>query len=94
MKIKYFLAMLFSGLLTIPVSGQIKMKDLDELKEGAKQASDTIQEVALYLNAGGIAIALFFCVYFVATSHPKAKEYVIAIIAGLTIYLIAVNVIF
>lgn len=94
MKIKYFLAMLSSGLLTIPAFGQIKLGDLDELKSGAKQAGDTLQEIAIYLIAGGLAIAIFFCIYFVATSHPKAKEYVIAIIAALAIYLITINVIF
>lgn len=82
------------GIFLHPLIAQIKIKDLKALEDGAQQATDTIQTISLLMNAGGLAIAIFFCIYFVATGHPKAKEYVISIFCGLAIYLLAINVIF
>lgn len=82
------------GIFLHPIMAQIKIKALSDLEDGAKQAADTIQSISLYVNVGGIAIALCFCIYFVSSGHPKAKEYVISIFCGLAIYLLAINVIF
>lgn len=94
MNIKKLVSTTASVVLMTPLMAQIKLKNLDELKEGAKAAADTLQQISMYLNVAGLAIALVFCIYFVATSHPKAKEYVMAIFCALAIYLLAVNVIF
>lgn len=83
-----------SVLLPFISAAQIKIKSLSELESGAKEAADTMQNMSLYLCGAGIAIAVIFVIYVVATNHPKAKEYVIAIFAALALYLVIINVIF
>lgn len=81
-------------LLSAVTQAQIKIKDLDELSEGTKKAGDTVQEIAIYLIGGVLAIALVGCVYMVSTNHPKGREALIAVIVGIVIYILAITVVF
>lgn len=53
----------------------LKINSLSEVTDKAKEGADTILDVAKYILAAVLGIALVFVIYSLATNNPHAKEY-------------------
>ena len=63
----------------------LKISSLSEVTDTAKEGADTILDVAKYILAAVLGIALVFVIYSLATNNPHAKEYLLGwIIAVVT----------
>jgi heme/copper-type cytochrome/quinol oxidase subunit 4 len=89
----FLLAMLamfmFAVAPDIIAQGGVKIQSLSEVQSQAETGSDTVLNIAKYVIAAVLGVGLIFVVYSLATSNPRAKEYVIGWIIAVVITLIA-----
>ena len=62
----------------------LKINSLSEVTDKAKEGADTILDVAKYILAAVLGIALVFVIYSLATNNPHAKEYLLGWIIAWT----------
>ena len=55
----------------------------------AKEGADTILDVAKYILAAVLGIALVFVIYSLATNNPHAKEYLLGWIIAVVVIMVA-----
>ncbi len=77
------------ALAPIWAQAQLKINSLNQVTDQAKEGADAIKTVATYVVAAVLGIGLIFVVYALATSNPKAKEYVIGWVIAVIVVLIA-----
>ena len=62
---------------------------LSEVTDKAKEGADTILDVAKYILAAVLGIALVFVIYSLATNNPHAKEYLLGWIIAVVVIMVA-----
>ena len=62
---------------------------LSEVTDTAKEGADTILDVAKYILAAVLGIALVFVIYSLATNNPHAKEYLLGWIIAVVVIMVA-----
>ena len=67
-----FCALLGTAEMSFAQSG-LKINSLSEVTDTAKEGADTILDVAKYILAAVLGIALVFVIYSLATNNPHAK---------------------
>ena len=55
----------------------LKINSLSEVTDKAKEGADTILDVAKYILAAVLGIALVFVIYSLATNNPHAQAYLL-----------------
>ena len=63
--------------------------NLSEVTDKAKEGADTILDVAKYILAAVLGIALVFVIYSLATNNPHAKEYLLGWIIAVVVIMVA-----
>jgi len=61
----------------------------EKIETQAQKGADTVKSVAFYILAAVLAIGLVFVIYALATSNPKAKEYLIGWIIAVIVIAVA-----
>lgn len=83
--------------LAVPVicdaQSGLKIQDLEQVKEKAKEGTDTISDVAKYSVGGALTVALVFVIWAVATNQPHGKEFALGWFIAVVITLIAYMVV-
>lgn len=67
----------------------LKISSLSEVTDTAKEGADTILDVAKYILAAVLGIALVFVIYSLATNNPHAKEYLLGWIIAVVVIMVA-----
>ena len=67
----------------------LKINSLAEVTDKAKEGADTILDVAKYILAAVLGIALVFVIYSLATNNPHAKEYLLGWIIAVVVIMVA-----
>ena len=67
----------------------LKINSLSEVTDKAKEGADTILDVAKYILAAVLGIALVFVIYSLATNNPHAKEYLLGWITAVVVIMVA-----
>lgn len=67
----------------------LKISSLSEVTDTAKEGADTILDVAKYILAAVLGIALVFVIYSLATNNPHAKEYLLGWIIAIVVIMVA-----
>ena len=69
----------------------LKISSLSEVTDTAKEGADTILDVAKYILAAVLGIALVFVIYSLATNNPHAKEYLLGWIIAVVVIMRKIN---
>lgn len=83
-----FCALLGTAEMSFAQSG-LKINSLSEVTDTAKEGADTILDVAKYILAAVLGIALVFVIYSLATNNPHAKEYLLGWIIAVVVIMVA-----
>lgn len=67
----------------------LKISSLAEVTDTAREGADTILDVAKYILAAVLGIALVFVIYSLATNNPHAKEYLLGWIIAVVVIMVA-----
>ena len=93
---KRIIMMLGLFLLTFVVVPQVveaqralKISSLSDVESKAQEGSDTILNIAKYVLAAVLGIALVFVIYSLATNNPHAKEYLLGWIIAVAVIMVA-----
>ncbi len=78
---------------TLSAQSALKISSLDDIKEKAKEGSDTMKDIAMYVIGGVLAVALVYVIYAVSSNNPHGKEYFLGWIVAIIIYLVALLII-
>ena len=65
--------MLLGTAQVVEAQSGLKISSLSEVTDKAKEGADTILDVAKYILAAVLGIALVFVIYSLATNNPHAK---------------------
>jgi hypothetical protein len=71
------------------VKGEIEDFKMGDLEDTVQETTTSIIDIVGYIIGGVLAIGLIVVVYMVATSHPKARDYIIGWFIALVVYIIA-----
>lgn len=86
-------ALLFTIMIVAPIEVEaqsgLKISSLSEVTDTAKEGADTILDVAKYILAAVLGIALVFVIYSLATNNPHAKEYLLGWIIAVVVIMVA-----
>lgn len=74
-------------------SSALKISSLSEVESKAKEGSDTMKNVAMYVVGAVLAIAIVFVIYALSTNNPHGKEYLLGWIVAVVVYLVALLII-
>ena len=90
-KVIFTFLIFFTLLGTAQVAAQsgLKINSLSEVTDKAKEGADTILDVAKYILAAVLGIALVFVIYSLATNNPHAKEYLLGWIIAVVVIMVA-----
>lgn len=69
--------------------GGLKIQSLSEVQSTAEEGANTILEVAKYVLAAVLAVALIFVIYALATNNPHAKDYLLGWVIAVVVIMIA-----
>lgn len=90
---KWMISLMFLFMITSPVEMEaqsgLKISSLSEVTDTAKEGADTILDVAKYILAAVLGIALVFVIYSLATNNPHAKEYLLGWIIAVVVIMVA-----
>lgn len=90
---KWMISLMFLFMITVPVEIEaqsgLKISSLSEVTDTAKEGADTILDVAKYILAAVLGIALVFVIYSLATNNPHAKEYLLGWIIAVVVIMVA-----
>ena len=67
----------------------LKISSLSDVESKAQEGSDTILNIAKYVLAAVLGIALVFVIYSLATNNPHAKEYLLGWIIAVAVIMVA-----
>ena len=82
--------------VTVPealAQGGLKIQSLAEVQSTAEEGSNTILEIAKYVLASVLGIALIFVVYALATNQPHAKEFLLGWVIAVIVIMIGFMII-
>lgn len=89
----WIFALLFTIMIVVPIEVEaqsgLKISSLSEVTDTAKEGADTILDVAKYILAAVLGIALVFVIYSLATNNPHAKEYLLGWIIAVVVIMVA-----
>lgn len=90
---KWTLSLMFLLMVAVPIEIEaqsgLKISSLSEVTDTAKEGADTILDVAKYILAAVLGIALVFVIYSLATNNPHAKEYLLGWIIAVVVIMVA-----
>lgn len=78
-----------AALIELEAQSGLKISSLSEVTDTAKEGADTILDVAKYILAAVLGIALVFVIYSLATNNPHAKEYLLGWIIAVVVIMVA-----
>ena len=81
--------MLLGTAQVVEAQSGLKINSLSEVTDKAKEGADTILDVAKYILAAVLGIALVFVIYSLATNNPHAKEYLLGWIIAVVVIMVA-----
>ena len=81
--------MLLGTAQVVKAQSGLKISSLSEVTDKAKEGADTILDVAKYILAAVLGIALVFVIYSLATNNPHAKEYLLGWIIAVVVIMVA-----
>lgn len=81
--------MLLGTAQVVEAQSGLKISSLSEVTDKAKEGADTILDVAKYILAAVLGIALVFVIYLLATNNPHAKEYLLGWIIAVVVIMVA-----
>ena len=81
--------MLLGTAQVVEAQSGLKINSLSEVTYKAKEGADTILDVAKYILAAVLGIALVFVIYSLATNNPHAKEYLLGWIIAVVVIMVA-----
>lgn len=73
----------------VEAQSSLKISSLSDVESKAKEGSDTILNIAKYVLAAVLGIALVFVIYSLATNNPHAKEYLLGWIIAVAVIMVA-----
>lgn len=73
----------------VEVQSALKISSLSDVESKAQEGSDTILNIAKYVLAAVLGIALVFVIYSLATNNPHAKEYLLGWIIAVAVIMVA-----
>lgn len=74
-------------------SGALKISSLSEIESKAKEGSDSMKNMAIYVVGAVLALALVFVIWALASNNPHGKEYFIGWVVAVVVYLVAIAII-
>lgn len=90
---KWAVSLMFLFMIAAPIEIEaksgLKISSLSEVTDTAKEGADTILDVAKYILAAVLGIALVFVIYSLATNNPHAKEYLLGWIIAVVVIMVA-----
>lgn len=81
--------MLLGTAQVVEAQSGLKISSLSEVTDKAKEGADTILDVAKYILAAVLGIALVFVIYSLATNNLHAKEYLLGWIIAVVVIMVA-----
>ena len=81
--------MLLGTAQVVEAQSGLKISSLSEVTDKAKEGADTILDVAKYILAAVLGIALVFVIYSLATNNHHAKEYLLGWIIAVVVIMVA-----
>lgn len=81
--------MLLGTAQVVEAQSGLKINSLSEVTDKAKEGADTVLDVAKYILAAVLGIALVFVIYSLATNNPHAKEYLLGWIIAVVVIMVA-----
>lgn len=73
----------------VEAQSALKISSLSDVESKAQEGSDSILNVAKYVLAAVLGIALVFVIYALATNNPHAKEYLLGWIIAVIVIMVA-----
>lgn len=73
----------------VEAQSALKINSLSDVESKAQEGSDTILNIAKYVLAAVLGIALVFVIYSLATNNPHAKEYLLGWIIAVAVIMVA-----
>lgn len=73
----------------VEAQSALKISSLSDVESKAQEGSDTILNIAKYVLAAVLGIALVFVIYSLATNNPHAKEYLLGWIIAVAVIMVA-----
>lgn len=73
----------------VEAQSSLKISSLSDVESKAQEGSDTILNIAKYVLAAVLGIALVFVIYSLATNNPHAKEYLLGWIIAVAVIMVA-----
>lgn len=73
----------------VEAQSSLKISSLFDVESKAQEGSDTILNIAKYVLAAVLGIALVFVIYSLATNNPHAKEYLLGWIIAVAVIMVA-----
>lgn len=67
----------------------LKIQSLSEVESTAQDGANSILNVAKYVLAAVLAVALIFVIYALATNNPHAKDYLLGWIIAVVVIMVA-----
>ena len=73
----------------VEAQSALKISSQSDVESKAQEGSDTILNIAKYVLAAVLGIALVFVIYSLATNNPHAKEYLLGWIIAVAVIMVA-----
>lgn len=73
----------------VEAQSALKISSLADVESKAQEGSNSILNVAKYVLAAVLGIALVFVIYALATNNPHAKEYLLGWIIAVVVIMVA-----
>lgn len=73
----------------VEAQSALKISSLSDVESKAQEGSNTILNIAKYVLAAVLGIALVFVIYALATNNPHAKEYLLGWIIAVAVIMVA-----
>lgn len=73
----------------VEAQSALKISSLSDVESKAQEGSDAILNIAKYVLAAVLGIALVFVIYALATNNPHAKEYLLGWIIAVAVIMVA-----
>lgn len=88
-----FFLLTFIVVPQVDAQGALKISSLSEIESKAKEGSDTMKNLAIYVIGAVLALALVFVIWALSSNNPHGKEYFIGWIVAVVVYLVAIAII-
>lgn len=71
----------------------LKISSLADVESKAKEGSDTMKNLGIYVVGAVLGIALVGVIYALSMNNPHGKEYLLGWIVAVVVYLVAIAII-